>query len=185
LGCSFVLARSLNERVVAARCDEADEKDTHDSFVLFVPLSFIPFGRGQLSICLIALTIMTQIAKTEKPTGVFWYAFLAEKCILHHFFGLPKKFSLQLARHEAFTQSSKTGHVYDRGDFASGTASDNFLHNLLKINGMERKSARTEGCQNRVTYNNMPCAKSKKRTFLGGWGRTSIFDVTVHFKTSE
>jgi hypothetical protein len=44
-------------------------------------------GAGQWIICLIAVTIMAQIAKTEKPTGVFWYAFLAEKCVLRPFFG--------------------------------------------------------------------------------------------------
>jgi hypothetical protein len=99
------------------------------------------FRAGELFICLIALTIMPQIAKTEKPTGVFWYAFLAEKCILHPFFDILKKSCLQLPRYEAFTTDAETGHLHDSGDFPPGMASDHFLRNLLKINMLALKSA--------------------------------------------
>jgi hypothetical protein len=126
------------------------------------------FGADNLFICLIALTIMTRTAKTEKPTVVFWYAFLAEKCILRPLFAHPKKSSLQAARYEAFTNDAKTGHLCDRGDFASSKASDRFPRNLLKINRLALKSAQTQGRQNRVTYNNMPCAKPEKRAFFCG-----------------
>jgi hypothetical protein len=108
-------------------------------------------------------TILHQLAKTEKPTGVFWYAFFAEKCLLRHFFGILKKSTSQPARHEAFTKGAKTGPLYDMSAFASGPASGHFLRNSLKINMMALKSAPTERCQKRVTYNNMPFAKPEKR----------------------
>jgi hypothetical protein len=110
---------------------------------------------------------MTQIPKTEKPTGVFWCAFLAEKCILNPFYGPSKKSGVQPARHEPFTNGSKTGNLFATRAFSTGTISDDFLRNSLKINWMAWKRARTEQRQNRVTYNNMPCAQAEKRTFLG------------------
>jgi hypothetical protein len=86
---------------------------------------------------------------------------------LRHFFGAPKKSILQPARHQAFTKGSKTGHLYDTDAFASATAFNHFLRNLLRINRMALKSARPERRQKRVTYNNTPFAKPEKRGFLG------------------
>jgi hypothetical protein len=114
---------------------------------------------------------MTQIAKTEKPTGVFWYAFLAEKCILRRFCGQPQKIGVQLARYESFTQGAKTGRLYDTGDFTSGGTFGHFERNLLKNNRMAFKMVRVEGGQKRVTYNNMPCAEFEKQALLGRRGR--------------
>jgi hypothetical protein len=71
---------------------------------------------------------------------------------------------VQPARHEAFTKDQKAGHLYDRGAFSSGAASARFMRNLLKINQMTWKTARTKRRQKRVTYNNMPCAKPEKRS---------------------
>jgi hypothetical protein len=112
-------------------------------------------------------TILSQLAKTKKPTGVFQDAFFAKKRILRHFFGAPKKPILQPARYQAFTKGAKTGHLYDTSVFASGPASDDFLRNSLRINRMALKSARPERRQKRVTYNNMPCAKPAKRGDCG------------------
>jgi hypothetical protein len=41
----------------------------------------------------------------------------------------------------------------------------------LKVNMMAWNNARAQGRQNRVTYNNMLCAKAKNGPFLGGAGR--------------
>jgi hypothetical protein len=147
-----------------AKGEPAGEKDTAGSSVDFVRLSLVPLGRGELFICLIALTIMTPISKTEKPTGVFWYAFLAEKCILRSFLGTPVKLGSQHTRHEPFTNDAKMGHLYDKSAFASAPASDDFPRNLLKINQIALKSARPVRGQNRVTYNNMPSAKPEKQS---------------------
>jgi hypothetical protein len=112
-------------------------------------------------------TILPQLAKTKKPTGVFQDAFFAEKRVLRPFFGAPKKSILQPARHQAFTNGAKTGHLYDMDAFASATAFAHFLRNSLKIKRMALKSARHERRQKRVTYNNMPCAKPEKRGACG------------------
>jgi hypothetical protein len=84
---------------------------------------------------------------------------------LRPFFGPPKTSTLQPARYEAFTKGAKAGHLYDTDAFTSGTAADHFLRNSLKINLIAFKSARPEGRQKRVTYNNMPFAKPEKRGF--------------------
>jgi len=121
-------------------------------------------------------TILPQLAKNEKPTGVFQYAFFAEKWFLHVFSGHPKKPALQPARYEAFTKGAKIGHLCDSGVFGLDTKSDDFRRNSLKINRMALKSARTERRQKRVTYNNMPFAKPEK------WG---LFVDVSFFKIRE
>jgi hypothetical protein len=91
------------------------------------------FGAGRMFISLIAVTIMTQVRKTKKPTGVFWYAFFAEKCVLRRFFGHRKQSTSQPPQHERFRNDAKTGHLYDRGVFSSWTPSGHFRRNILKI----------------------------------------------------
>jgi hypothetical protein len=86
---------------------------------------------------------------------------------LYPFFGYLKNSTLQPARHQAFTRGAKTDHLYDTDAFASATAFDHFLRNLLRINQIALKSAQPERRQKRVTYNNMPFAKPEKRGFLG------------------
>jgi hypothetical protein len=74
---------------------------------------------------------------------------------LHRFFDRLKKSTSQPTRYEPFTDHLKIGRLYDSGAFSSGTISDDFPRNLFKINWMALKSARPQGRQKRVTYNNM------------------------------
>jgi hypothetical protein len=94
LNCPLVSPETGAGEVLPRDAKKGTKRTPRTRLPILSPSRSYRLGARKLFICLIAVTIMTQLAKTEKPTGVFYCAFLAEKCISHSFFGAPKKSAL-------------------------------------------------------------------------------------------
>jgi hypothetical protein len=65
------IAGNLDGKVADARREQGGVADTDGSRGYFVVLSFVPLWRRPMVYFSHCGTILPQIAKTEKPTGVF------------------------------------------------------------------------------------------------------------------
>jgi hypothetical protein len=120
------LTKNTGGRVAAARCEEGDEKDTNDSFVLFVPLAFAPLWRGPVVYMSHRGNDYDTDRKNPKTYGSVLVRFFVRKVHFAPFFWPAENIRLATRTVSVIYRCIKNEPFIGRADFSTGVTFDIF-----------------------------------------------------------